>query len=150
MQLIRGLHNLRSCYRGCVASIGNFDGVHLGHQAVLGQLAERAAELGLPTVVITFEPQPREFFAQGAVPPRLTRFREKMQALRPMASLLSTSHANADNAGFKPDETLFGNISPLELEQARKPLPPAELKAAPGMIRLLRENESNYEGFVLA
>jgi riboflavin kinase/FMN adenylyltransferase len=82
MELIRGLHNVRPRHRGCVATIGNFDGVHLGHQAVLGQLAERAAELGLPTAVITFEPQPREFFAHGVVPPRLTRFREKVQALR--------------------------------------------------------------------
>lgn len=82
MELIRGLHNLRPRHRGCVATIGNFDGVHLGHQAVLGQLAERAAVLGLPAVVITFEPQPMEFFAHATPPPRLTRFREKVQVLR--------------------------------------------------------------------
>ena len=82
MELIDGLHNLRPRHRGCVATIGNFDGVHLGHQAVLGQLAERGAELGLPTVVITFEPHPREFFARGTAPARLSRFREKLQALR--------------------------------------------------------------------
>ena len=73
MQLIRGLHNLLPEHRGCVATIGNFDGVHLGHQAVLGQLAERAVELGLPQVVIIFEPQPTEFFAPDQAPPRLTR-----------------------------------------------------------------------------
>jgi riboflavin kinase/FMN adenylyltransferase len=82
MELIRGLHNLHPRHHGCVATIGNFDGVHLGHQAVLGQLAEKAAELCLPTLVITFEPQPREFFAPEAAPPRLTRFREKVTALR--------------------------------------------------------------------
>ena len=82
MELIRGLCNVRPRHRGCVATIGNFDGVHLGHQAVLGQLAEKAADLNLPSVVITFEPYPQEFFAHGAVPPRLTRFREKIQALR--------------------------------------------------------------------
>lgn len=82
MEIIRGLYNLRPRHGGCVATIGNFDGVHLGHQAVLGQLAERAGELGLPTAVVTFEPQPREFFTHGDTPPRLTRFREKMQALR--------------------------------------------------------------------
>lgn len=82
MELIRGLHNLRPHHRGCVATIGNFDGVHLGHQAVLGQLAERAAEAGLPTAVIIFEPQPGEYFARDAVPPRLSRLREKIQALR--------------------------------------------------------------------
>jgi riboflavin kinase/FMN adenylyltransferase len=81
MELIRGLHNLRPHHRGCVATIGNFDGVHLGHQAVLGQLAEHAAAVNLPTVVIIFEPQPGEFFARGPVPPRLSRFREKIQAL---------------------------------------------------------------------
>ena len=82
MELIRGLHNLRPEHHGCVATIGNFDGVHLGHQAVLGQLNEKADALGLPAVVITFEPQPREYFAPDTAPPRLTRFREKLEALR--------------------------------------------------------------------
>ncbi len=82
MRLIRGLHNLRDEFRGTAATIGNFDGVHLGHQAVLGQLAERADELCLPTTVITFEPQPQEYFAPERCPPRLTRFREKLVALR--------------------------------------------------------------------
>jgi riboflavin kinase/FMN adenylyltransferase len=82
MELIRGLHNLRPPHRGCVATIGNFDGVHLGHQAVLGQLSDKAEELKLPTVVITFEPQPQEYFCHGEIPPRLTRFREKFKALR--------------------------------------------------------------------
>jgi len=82
MELIRGLHNLKSEHRGCVATIGNFDGVHLGHQAVLGQLAEAAGRLNLPTVVITFEPQPQEYFGAAADAPRLTRLREKVIALR--------------------------------------------------------------------
>jgi riboflavin kinase/FMN adenylyltransferase len=82
MRLIRGLHNLRPADREVAATIGNFDGVHLGHQAVLGQLAERAADLALPTTVITFEPQPQENFAPGSAPPRLTRLREKVVALR--------------------------------------------------------------------
>jgi riboflavin kinase / FMN adenylyltransferase len=82
MQLIRGLHNLTPALRGCAATIGNFDGVHLGHQAVLGQLAERAADLGVPTTAIVFEPQPQEYFTPEQAPPRLTRFREKLVALR--------------------------------------------------------------------
>ncbi|MFP5344414.1 MAG: bifunctional riboflavin kinase/FAD synthetase [Gammaproteobacteria bacterium] len=82
MELIRGLHNLRARHRGCVATIGNFDGVHLGHQAVLGQLASMSAESNLPATVIIFEPQPQEFFARDKAPARLTRFREKIQALR--------------------------------------------------------------------
>lgn len=82
MQIIRGIYNLKPEHSGCVATIGNFDGVHLGHQAVLGQLADKADELGLPLVVVTFEPQPQEYFCPEESPPRLTRFREKVQALR--------------------------------------------------------------------
>jgi riboflavin kinase / FMN adenylyltransferase len=82
MELIRGIYNLRPRHHGCVVTIGNFDGVHLGHQAVLGQLSEKSAEMGLPAVLVTFEPHPQEFFARDTVPPRLTRFREKIQALR--------------------------------------------------------------------
>ncbi len=82
MQIIRGSYNLRPQHRGCVATIGNFDGVHLGHQAVLGQLAEKADGLNLPLVVVVFEPQPEEYFRPDVAPPRLTRLREKVQALR--------------------------------------------------------------------
>jgi len=81
MELIRGLHNLRDKHRGCVATIGNFDGVHLGHRQVLAQVKAKAAELGLPAVAITFEPQPREFFGGDKAPPRLTRFDEKIRLL---------------------------------------------------------------------
>jgi riboflavin kinase/FMN adenylyltransferase len=82
MQIIRNLQNLKPQHHGCVATIGNFDGVHLGHQAVLGQLAEKADKLCLPLTVVTFEPQPQEVFRPEQAPPRLTRFREKVQALR--------------------------------------------------------------------
>lgn len=82
MQIIRGLNNLKPQHHGCVATIGNFDGVHLGHQAVLGQLANKADELRLPLTVVTFEPQPQEYFRPEQSPPRLTRLREKVQALR--------------------------------------------------------------------
>jgi len=81
MELIRGLQNLRPEHHGCVATIGNFDGVHLGHQAVLGQLADKGQELGLPAVVIVFESQPLEVFKGSNAPARLTRFREKLRAL---------------------------------------------------------------------
>jgi len=82
MELIRGLHNLRPRHRGCVATIGAFDGVHLGHQAVIRQLLEKAAELGLPSVVIVFEPLPREYFAPLEAPARIMSFREKFQEMR--------------------------------------------------------------------
>jgi riboflavin kinase/FMN adenylyltransferase len=80
MQLVRGLYNLRPEHHGCVATIGNFDGVHLGHQAVLGQLLDKASELRLPACLISFEPYPQEYFSQQC-PPRLTRFREKFTLL---------------------------------------------------------------------
>ncbi len=82
MELIRGMHNLRPRHRGCVATIGNFDGVHCGHQQILHALRLRAAELDLPSMVITFEPQPQEFFAGNQAPPRLTPFAHKMALLR--------------------------------------------------------------------
>jgi riboflavin kinase/FMN adenylyltransferase len=81
MQLVRGLHNLRALHRGCVATIGNFDGVHRGHQAILARLCERAVELGVPSCVVIFEPQPREFFAPDTAPARLTRLRDKLELL---------------------------------------------------------------------
>ncbi len=82
MELVRGLHNLRPAHRGCAATIGSFDGVHLGHQAVLAKLAHEGRARKLPVTLITFEPQPREYFSPGSTPPRLTRFREKLEALQ--------------------------------------------------------------------
>lgn len=82
VELIRGLHNVRPRHAGCAVTIGNFDGVHLGHKAIFKQLTTAASELGLPTTLVTFEPQPQEFFAGGSAAPRLTRFKEKISALR--------------------------------------------------------------------
>lgn len=81
MEIIRGFHNIRPEHRGCVATIGNFDGVHLGHQMMLKRLIAKSAELGVPSLLITFEPLPREYFQRGELPPRLTRFREKITLL---------------------------------------------------------------------
>ena len=81
MELVRGLHNLRPQHRGCVATIGNYDGVHRGHQHMLAALVARARELALPATVVTFEPTPREYFEGPDAPARLTRLREKVQAL---------------------------------------------------------------------
>jgi riboflavin kinase/FMN adenylyltransferase len=82
MELIRGLHNLRARHRGCAVTIGNFDGMHLGHQTLLAQLREAAMRDGLTPTVVTFEPQPREYFTPAAAPSRLTRLREKLELLR--------------------------------------------------------------------
>lgn len=81
MELIRYSYNLKSRHRGCVATIGNYDGIHLGHQAVLRQLKRHAEVMGLPALVITFEPHPQEFFKSGNAPTRITSFREKLEIL---------------------------------------------------------------------
>ncbi|MCA7113220.1 adenylyltransferase/cytidyltransferase family protein, partial [Staphylococcus aureus] len=81
MELIRGIHNIKPQHRGCVLTIGNFDGVHLGHQEVLRQVSLRAREMSLASVVMTFEPQPLELFAKEKAPARLTRLRDKFVQL---------------------------------------------------------------------
>lgn len=81
MQLIRGIHNLRPEHAGCVLTIGNFDGVHRGHQAVLSQLKAKAESLGLPSCVMVFEPQPLEFFSPETAPARISRLRDKCHAI---------------------------------------------------------------------
>lgn len=98
MQLLRGMHNpglIAACQRSnssnasteveletaCVATIGNFDGVHLGHQAILEQVTNEAQARNLRSVVIIFEPQPLEFFKADEAPVRLMRFREKYQTI---------------------------------------------------------------------
>jgi len=89
MRLIRGLTNLKQFSQqpeaplasGCVATIGNFDGVHLGHQTIIDQVREKARALNVPSVVMVFEPQPREFFQADDAPPRLMPFRQKFEAL---------------------------------------------------------------------
>jgi riboflavin kinase/FMN adenylyltransferase len=81
MELIHGLVNLHERQRGCVVTIGTFDGIHLGHQALLHRLKEHAARLSAPTVLLTFEPTPREYLAPAAPPARLTSFRERWRVL---------------------------------------------------------------------
>jgi len=82
MELIRGIHNIRARHRNCVLTIGNFDGVHLGHEAVLNGLINDANMLNLPSTVMLFEPQPQELFAKDKAPPRLTRLRDKLILLK--------------------------------------------------------------------
>ncbi|GHB97238.1 bifunctional riboflavin kinase/FAD synthetase [Thermomonas carbonis] len=67
--------------QGSVACIGAFDGLHLGHQALVGRAVARARSLGMPAVALSFEPLPREFFAKDAKPPRLMLPRAKLQGL---------------------------------------------------------------------
>lgn len=81
MKFIRGIYNLKEQHRGCVLTIGNFDGVHRGHQALMAELIAEGRQRNLPVVVMLFEPQPLELFAGDKAPARLTRLREKLKYL---------------------------------------------------------------------
>ena len=81
MHLYRGLHNCTVDGRGAAVAIGNFDGVHLGHQALVHAARERAQADGAALAVLTFEPHPREYLDPAAAPPRLMRVGEKCAAL---------------------------------------------------------------------
>ncbi|MBK7954747.1 MAG: bifunctional riboflavin kinase/FAD synthetase [Candidatus Accumulibacter sp.] len=88
-----------------VLTIGNFDGVHLGHRALLARLTAAAADAGLPAAVLTFEPHPREFFAPKSAPSRLSTLREKLELLADDGvDLVHVCHFNARFAALSPDE----------------------------------------------
>lgn len=80
-EFLRGLHNVHARHRGNVVTIGGFDGVHLGHQAILQQVVDQAKKANLPSLVMIFEPQPHEYFAGEKAPARLMRLGEKVEAL---------------------------------------------------------------------
>ena len=90
MQLVRGIHNIslsdssgnKSFEKGCALTIGNFDGVHLGHRRVIAALVEQAKKLGCEAVVMVFEPQPQELFSPDTAPARLCRLRDKYSLLK--------------------------------------------------------------------
>lgn len=77
MQVFRHIPN--TLQQACALAIGNFDGMHLGHQALLKKLTENAQALNLTSAVMTFEPHPREFFSPESAPPRLCSLREKLE-----------------------------------------------------------------------
>ncbi len=103
MQLIRGINQLQSFAQGCVLTIGNFDGVHIGHSIVINKLAEKGRLLGLPVVVMVFEPQPLEFFLKDNAPSRLTRLREK---------IIHFEHLPVDNLLIVNFNQRFANMDP--------------------------------------
>jgi riboflavin kinase/FMN adenylyltransferase len=82
MELIRGLTNLRPHHRGCAVTVGGFDGLHLGHQALIARLHDAAARLSCPTMLVSFEPMPREYLAPQSPPARLTTWRERWHLLK--------------------------------------------------------------------
>lgn len=81
MKIIRGIANLKNQFSKCVVTLGNFDGVHLGHQALISRLILQAKKRNLPTVLVLFEPQPLEFLTGDNAPSRLTSFQEKVKLI---------------------------------------------------------------------
>jgi len=82
MRLLRGLHNIPADFKGCAATIGTFDGLHLGHKRIIHSLKAVSETYGVPTLVMLFEPQPKEFFSPDKAPARLANLREKLQDLQ--------------------------------------------------------------------
>jgi riboflavin kinase / FMN adenylyltransferase len=112
MKVFRGLPNDRA-RAPCALTIGNFDGVHLGHQALLGHVRAAADRLGLEAAVMTFEPHPREYFAQtmgdmSKAPPRIANLRDKLEAL---------SHAGIDRVIVEHFNEHFAAMTPREFTE---------------------------------
>ncbi|CAM4378139.1 MAG: Bifunctional riboflavin kinase/FMN adenylyltransferase [Legionellaceae bacterium] len=105
MDIIRGIHNFPFHYAPCVAAIGNFDGVHKGHQTLFEELRKLANIYQLPAIAITFEPHPAEFFSSDNPPARLTRMKEKLFLLKqcPLDATLIISF-NKKFAALSPEE----------------------------------------------
>lgn len=80
MKFINGLQSLNDSNQACVATIGNFDGLHIGHQTILTELAKKGKELNLPLTVISFEPLPGEYF-MAEPPTRIYPLRDKIQCM---------------------------------------------------------------------
>jgi len=82
MRLIRDLHSVRESTKPSVVSIGNYDGVHVGHVKILDLLKAKSDAIGGQATVLTFEPHPHEFFSPMNAPPRLIRWRDKLEKLK--------------------------------------------------------------------
>lgn len=108
MKVFRGLPSLAD-RRPCALTIGNFDGVHLGHRTLLSRVSDAAQRLGVQTAVMTFEPHPREFFARvvnddSRAPSRIANLRDKMQALAQAGvDRVIVEHFNAHFASLSPE-----------------------------------------------
>ncbi len=96
MKILRGLYSPDS--QPVALTIGNFDGVHLGHQALLNELHAAAQARNLQTAAVIFEPHPREFFTPRQAPARLTSLREKLEFLATLG--IDRVHVCRFNAGF--------------------------------------------------
>ena len=104
-RLFRDLDGPSPCPGGSVVCIGAFDGLHIGHRALVGQAVARARALGVAAVALSFEPLPREFFAGGASPPRLQLPRMKLGELRALGvDHVGLLRFNAALAGLSPED----------------------------------------------
>ncbi|WP_259782288.1 bifunctional riboflavin kinase/FAD synthetase [Aestuariispira ectoiniformans] len=105
MQIVRDRKNIPSSAKGGVVVIGNFDGVHRGHQAVIGQAADLAEAVKAPLVVLTFEPHPRSYFRPDDTPFRLTPFQNKAHHLEALdVDVLVALDFGAELAGMEAED----------------------------------------------
>lgn len=107
MQVFRGFHHV-ALAPACALTIGNFDGVHRGHQAMLALLCNEAQHRGLPSTVLTFEPHPRDYFAALAgkpeiAPPRIATLRDKLSEL---------ARCGVDQVVILPFDRALASLSP--------------------------------------
>jgi riboflavin kinase/FMN adenylyltransferase len=109
MQIFRGFHHPQLA-KACALTIGNFDGVHRGHQAMLALLSNEARHCGVPSCVMTFEPHPRDFFAQQhqkpeLAPARIATLRDKLNEL---------AACGVDQCVVLPFDTAFASQQPQD------------------------------------
>ncbi|WP_353224880.1 bifunctional riboflavin kinase/FAD synthetase [Salinisphaera sp. C84B14] len=112
MRIVRNVRRMSALDHGCALTIGNFDGLHRGHQAIVRQLRERAQALGVPSVLMSFEPMPREFFAPERAPARLSSPREKMRMAQALGvDIFAWARFDAEFAGMSPHAFLEDLLS---------------------------------------
>ena len=106
MKFIRGLHNFIPAHRGCVATIGNFDGLHLGHESVIRQLRQQSERHAQSSLVMSFEPLPHEYFMRTkTIPTRLIGLRDKIKRLTELSvDYLLCLHFNVKLANTEPED----------------------------------------------
>ncbi|MGN1392708.1 MAG: bifunctional riboflavin kinase/FAD synthetase [Succinivibrionaceae bacterium] len=103
MLLVRNFASYKTNEAGIVLTIGNFDGVHIGHREIIQKLKAEAKKLNIPSAVMCFEPQPLEFFALHKIPARLSRFKDKYRELQRLGvDILFCPHFNKEFAELSP------------------------------------------------
>ena len=116
MRVLRHCENIPASLKGCTVAIGNFDGVHRGHQAVIGRAAEIARKTNTPLIAMTFEPHPRYYFTPNTTPFRLTPFRAKVNQIKAlgvdaMLVVAFNKHFSQVTANKFIDDVLIAGLS---------------------------------------